>query len=1232
MSPDPTEHDPRTSVERDADARRRAVSEFDTPLVLEAGAGTGKTATLVARVCVWCVGPGWARHADPDRTDEEIAERVLGGLVAITFTEAAAAEMAERIGQALTMLSGEPKLPIGLDLEALEHHGVTLGAASERAEHLHAALDHLTVSTIHGFCSRLVTGHPFELGLHPAPTVDADQVEVERAVHEVVEEALNEAYADESDRSRDWLALARSDIGPLEIAEAVSTLIGRGATARSLPVTAFEPEELAECAAELCAAARPLGLRLGAVVDRLGKSKTAVHLTELLGLLPGVFDPPPRDARELTAALAKLDGIDKATKKVEEFAKGKLNATELKLLGEEEHALAAESSALLPWLGALKGLRPERLERGLSVVRPLVIETLERLRRRGVLTFDDLLTKAAELLERSPATCRRERARIDQLLVDEFQDTDERQCVLVRALALGVLEDEAPGERPSLFVVGDPKQSIYGWRRADLAAYRRFVDEVEANGGHRAVLAVNFRSNQAVLDEVEAVLAPTMLEEPGIQAAFEPLVAGQSKENAPRAGTLAVEYRILAEEEEQEGDDPPKLVAPKSAEATRLDAESHALAIVAAVSGADSTGGDAAKYSDHALLLRSMGDLEVYLDALRRHGVPYSVAKDKSYFRRREIIDAISLVGAIVDPTDLLSLVGWLRSPAVGVPDAAWLPLWRAGLPDAVVELDAAGGPALEAATAAVRSAADSVDTTLPGLASIPDWSAAAIEALEALGDLRASLDRDPAEVFVERLRRRTALELSEARRYLGDFRLANLERFFGRLRTSLEDRLGDRRAVVRDLRNALADDRDAGKGRSKETDENAVQVMTVHASKGLQFQEVHLGQLHKQGQNQRTPKYDFEVVRDGDSERVGLCLFGAPSLTWGAVAARREQTSQAEVARTLYVALTRAKRRLTLGLCWAPDRFGGGGSVATYDKLVDARQGAGADAMQRFANPEEVLGHLDQGQVRFRLVKGLQDEAPDRDGRTSAEAAPAPDFDLAGAASDVRRITERAEQWLPRGQRPTIAPASSDAHRLLRRSDLEARFDTADETAPELRSGRNAATVVGSAIHRLLEELDLSGPLETGLEQLRPQVEAELATALDGDELEAATVRATTLLDGLASGTLLARLAALKDDLLARELPVVLPPVATEAHEDSPVGAWTGAIDLVYRDPETGEVVVADYKTDAVTGAAERADRAAAYAPQLERYGRAVHEALALDMAPRLELWWIAADAIDVL
>jgi ATP-dependent exoDNAse (exonuclease V) beta subunit len=150
--------------------------------------------------------------------------------------------------------------------------------------------------------------------------------------------------------------------------------------------------------------------------------------------------------------------------------------------------------------------------------------------------------------------------------------------------------------------------------------------------------------------------------------------------------------------------------------------------------------------------------------------------------------------------------------------------------------------------------------------------------------------------------------------------------------------------------------------------------------------------------------------------------------------------------------------------------------------------------------------------------------------------------------------------------------------------------------------------------VHRVLETLRLDS-------DLREQIDAQrdrLAGSLADDALAR-----------FAQGPLLARLAALREHVIARELPVLLPP---ESEGDGPVGFIAGAIDLLYRDPATGELVVVDYKTDRVEGAAALAERAAHYAGQAASYRRAVKEALALERPPRCELWFLHAGEVVAL
>ena len=239
----------------DAEARRRSQTSFDRPLVLEAGAGTGKTATLVARIVAWCLGPGWRRAASELAAQqqrsgkgeaagaERVAARVLDGVVAITFTEAAAAEMASRVAQALAEVE-RGGLPKGLLPEALAGAD---GEERPRAAALLVALDHLVVATIHAFCRRLLADAPLEAGLHPSFAVDADGRVLEEVAKETVEAAFRAALGRPEEGP--LVALAVRGFGPAELAAALVDLADAGVPPEALSASPLAPEAVAALAA-----------------------------------------------------------------------------------------------------------------------------------------------------------------------------------------------------------------------------------------------------------------------------------------------------------------------------------------------------------------------------------------------------------------------------------------------------------------------------------------------------------------------------------------------------------------------------------------------------------------------------------------------------------------------------------------------------------------------------------------------------------------------------------------------------------------------------------------------------------------------------------------------------------------------------------------------------------------------------------------------------------------------
>jgi ATP-dependent helicase/nuclease subunit A len=1180
--------------EADREARREAQRRFDRPLVLEAGAGTGKTTTLIGRLLAWTLGVGWeakeaamAKRAaeshrpapGPDRPDR-IAAAVLGGVVAITFTEAAAAEMATRAARELGALARGDEPPSWLDSSVLPPPE----ERARRARALASTLDHLAIRTIHAFCRGLLADHPLEAGLHPDLQVDADGLLLEAVVQEVVESSLREGYGDPGDPH--LLALAARGFGPREVSEALIALVQKG-----MPSEAFQEDPLStERIEEL---RRRLVLSSEGVLDLIGPLLTSAKIPNAkliearLGTLIGRLLEGPMTLEALRETAGKLlpDNLVKHLKKWEHRSFGN---TEVQILGEAREALPPLASRLCRLLDHVAGLDPERLEHARRALAPRLAEVERTLRSRGIATFDSLLTGAERLLARHPEVRARVRRGIDQLLVDEFQDTDRVQCEILRWLAL----DGPPEERPGLFLVGDPKQSIYGWRSADLRAYDGFLEKVRQGWGEVRPLVENFRSVPAILEEVARAIEPVMRERHGLQPRFEPLLPCERRKDDPgflRETWAPVEHWVSWDRENR--------WSTLAVAATELEAAALAADLVALHARGEA-------WRDMAILLRGMSQLDLYLEALRRAGVPFAVGRDKHYYRRREVIDAAALVRCVLDPGDHLALLTVLRSPSVGVPDAALVPLWSRKFPKRMTELTS---PASLAGLAELISeAAAEVPAGIPGM--VHGWEVSLRAAVEALAELRQSFATDPADLFLEKLRGLLLVDVTEAARYLGPYRLANLDRFFRQLLKAMEDGGGDAVAVLRSLRRSVAEAREAEEGRPQDGAEDAVQVMTIHGAKGLDFKHVYLVQLHKQSGGENGPRTDVGRIEDGWEYR----LLGAPTLAFDRVDAGNREVEAAERVRTLYVAMTRAKDRLVLAGRW-PEK----GDPCPPEQ-ADSHLGL---LLWRPGRPDLVV-RWDEGDSSVTDRTGAIWKFPARRPEAGAGEACFEDASDLPSAAEVARESEilaahRAEAEVRMGRRFSGA-ASEDSHDLLREQQAGSRTG---EERPRGGPDRDAAMAAGGAVHRALETWDLFADPESEAARQRDLLSSYLGSLAEVDVAARALPLATGLLDGFAGSPLLTRLRDLKEHVVARELPVLLPPSGMGA-----VGVVSGTIDLLYRDPDTGRLVVADYKTDDTSAIEARVE---VYAPQGGTYVRALREALELQEDPRFELWFLRAERV---
>lgn len=1237
----------------DRDARRQILTELDRHFVVEAGAGTGKTAVLVGRFVARALGPAWdaerARRAGAGDSDTEIAGRVLSRQLAITFTEAAAREMQERIRGALEAIRDgrtSPGLPDTLD--------------PHRARAALAAADDLRVTTLHSSARSLLARFPVEAGLPLRFEIDAGGAIRRRILRELVRESLRRAWPPEGEPddavtgpgpsgSQPWPTLLRRGVEPPRVLEALDLLLAEGA----------DPDDLAP---DLAAPAR-----VDAATRRLAETAEEVRALLALALsgrgagrsraLPDVERRLGRLVRRLRVRLETSPDADRLRQRASEALTAaqldRMSGWARRRYGSEAEAALLERVAdrLAPAArDAVRALRHcSRLDlEAFGAARELLSALLSRARKRldreGVLSFGDLVPRARVLLERHPSLTRKVRAGLDQILVDELQDTDDDQVALLRAFALppsgasarrppsrrDVPEQTVPAPRqiplalpfgdppggsasagsdldpprasrdqaspipadeplhgaappgPVLFVVGDPKQSIYGWRSADLRAWEALVGAIRAAGGRHVFLSVNFRSVPGVLAEVARVVAPIMRQEPGLQPPFRPLVAfrGEGTTSSP-----VIEHWSIGDpatgscDPGDAGDEPTAAAAVTSAELARWEAE----AVARDLRRRHAAG---VPWSRMAILLRSLTDAESVAQALREHAIPLEIARDRQYWRRREVQDALCLLRTVLFPEDPIAFVGWLRSPAVALPDPVLGPLWVRDLHEAQLDLDERDLPE------GIVRLVDDV-RALP-LALDPDlahWPELLLDRLRALGRWRRAFDTEPAESFVDRLRSESLSEATEAARWLGGHRLERSRRFWAEVETVLRETGRARRALAERFEE-LSD------GRGPEPrpfhDAEAVRISSVHRAKGLEFDHVALLQTHRRSAAPSAPAAETERVDDLREAR----LLGFPSPGFDRVLERRERLESAERVRLLYVALTRARDTLVVSGRPAAREAADPRDAATFAELL---------AFRTTAPPER------DGEVTRRTV----DEARDAPGLEDRDVSEPP-----GAGPDVEPASGPASPTPAlRRERTTLRVGSPPRLVSLSRPPADRAPESPEPPSAAAGGGDSAFAALGGALHRVLAEADLDRPVS----EARAAAERHLGVLLaHEDARDDVLERGRGLLARFVGGRLWRRLVALHTDgrLVARAMPLWWNDPDAAASGDRCVAV--GQIDLVYRD-EGGDLVLGDWRTDSVGTLGERAEELASRA---DRWKRAASTVLRSPVVG-VELWYVPADRV---
>ena len=820
-------------IPADEETRREIRTSTDVSMCVEAGAGTGKTSVLVARVIELL-------RRGPHGVDD---------IAVMTFTDAAAAELAARVREGLESALNE----------------TTDEAERERLQDALTGLYRAQIETIHAFATNILRERPVEAQLDPRFTVLDPLVAAQR---------FEEAW-------RTWLedTLARE-------APAISTAINRGLDIGQMRAAA----EAVHAHRYLC----PLNHEAPPAADVNGFAtmlgRTAKELRELSHRCDDESDGAYLNACELVRFAETFREADAGERERMILFRApwpKLNVGRQGNWSSPE-ACANTKALLGEYRDDMEALRDELRLEALAGVLPLleafVLSHEDERRANGEADYDDLLIWSRNLLRERLDVREYFQDRFPRLFVDEFQDTDPLQAEIVMYIASdGAGAEDWRELKPGagrLFIVGDPKQSIYRFRRADIGVY----DEVKTGplqGTVRAIIQ-NFRSHPQIIGWVNRVFDRLLVEEEGVQPSNHPLKPLPSGVDAGRPPVVVVRGSGAEASATEAREEEAQILA----EMIRRAVLEECWPVRDRRSGKERP----AQWRDVAILMPARTDVELYTEALAAADIPHRLEGSRTFFVRQEVRDVISCLRAIDDPVDHVSLVGALRSRACGCSDEE-LFLWRAH-----------GGQ---------------LDLRVDPSDLEPEAVKHALTVLVGLRRARRSLSLP--ELVRAVLRETGLVELALSERH-GEQAAANLLKLAEQAQSFAGSGGGLRAftAWLAEQRDEEAEEQEAG---AVEEVDDVVRIVTVHSAKGLEYPIVAMANL-----NRETKRNSKRPIADADDKRLHLSIGrgGGESGRFETVGYEEAEEAEnhmidAEALRLLYVAMTRPRDHLILPVVGPP-------------------------------------------------------------------------------------------------------------------------------------------------------------------------------------------------------------------------------------------------------------------------------------------------------------------------
>ncbi|MCO7126704.1 helicase-exonuclease AddAB subunit AddA [Sporolactobacillus shoreicorticis] len=871
------------------DAQWRAITECGHDLLVAAAAGSGKTAVLVERII-------------RKLTDQHVN---IDDLLIVTFTKAAASEMRERIGRALDKrLADEP------DHLFLRRQQGLLGKAS--------------IMTLHAFCMSVVKQYYYFLDLDPGFRL-LDETEAGLLREEVLDDLLENYYAADNPefyRLVDQYSSDRSD-------DALNQLLLR---IYEFSMSHPWPEHWLDQMADAYRVDDARGVDQFDWLSDLKKSlfrtvSGLIHSLQNAIQLCGELGGPAAYTETLTEDLAALRRIESQSDSDWETLRSvclavsfsKLKAIrgkavdpalkdQVKAIRDRIKAVVAElqqqwfSRSSEECLNDLSDMAPS-VDLIIELVKAFAKQFKKEKRRKAVLDFSDLEHECLTVLRGEGASPEREipsvvaeqfRARFDEVMIDEYQDTNRVQETIIQLIT----KDSASGG--NLFMVGDVKQSIYGFRLAEpglfIEKYKQFSGS--ENDGQVIDLSNNFRSRQEIVDGANFLFRQTMDESVGgvtYDAAAE-LRCGANYPQENRPIDLEIINRAVAEDGDSGSTD--------DLDASELEASAIGDRIQAMIGDGsspsyqvlDRASGQMRKvrYRDMAILLRSAStSAAVMKDVLGRRGIPAYAELSKGYFDTVEVSVMLSVLQVIDNPEQDIPLAAVLRSPIIGL-NAEDLAAIR------MADRESGFYHALK------RYAEEQEQNAIRRQVNV---------FLEKLDEWRDFSKNHSVAKLIWQIYRDTGYYDYVGGLTGGTQRQANLKAFYDRARQYEKTTFRGLFRFLRFIERMRENGGDLGEARALSEQEDVVRIMTIHKSKGLEFPIVFVAGMNKRF-NMRDAAEPALLHKDlgfGTKWINPDMRTSVPTLPYLTIKERMKADATAEELRILYVAVTRAKEKLIL-------------------------------------------------------------------------------------------------------------------------------------------------------------------------------------------------------------------------------------------------------------------------------------------------------------------------------